>query len=199
MSKIYPKHPFVARIRELVHTLYQEKYIHIQLLWTPSHVGNPGNETADQKAKEATTEQLPDDEIKTIDTDIRNSFKKWITENWENEWPSKRDNKLRMIKNSTKPWETYGTRKQQIMITRLRIGHTRLTQQHLFDISATGKCETCNTPLTVDHIITECRKFENARQKYNIPENLCEALDNNRQTIDKLLHYLKESKLDEQI
>jgi hypothetical protein len=36
-------------------------------------------------------------------------------------------------------------------------------------------CDSCNVLLTVNHIITECQKYNQYRNKYHISEQICQA------------------------
>ena len=57
-------------------------------------------------------------------------------------------------------------RKQDTKFNRIRIGHTRLTHEHLLNAETTPKCEICGCPITIKHLLMECQKFQHIRQKY---------------------------------
>jgi len=48
-------------------------------------------------------------------------------------------------------------------------------------------CTTCGVPLTVQHLLTECRKTEASRNKHNIPEFLHQSLGQDEKTIKNTL------------
>jgi len=50
--------------------------------------------------------------------------------------------------------------KEEVAINRLRIGHIRLTHVFLMKKDDPPIGHTCNYPLTVNHILTECRNYE---------------------------------------
>ena len=56
-------------------------------------------------------------------------------------------------------------------------------------------CLTCGIPLTVEHIITECRSYEEDRILFNISNNLAEALGPNSTSIDNLYKFLIKTQL----
>ena len=49
-------------------------------------------------------------------------------------------------------------------MARLKIGHTRLTHEHRLKGVAEPMCQECNAILTVEHILLNCKKFENSRK-----------------------------------
>nr|CAH7746959.1 unnamed protein product [Callosobruchus chinensis] len=44
--------------------------------------------------------------------------------------------------------------KEQVLLCRLRIGHTNVTHAHLLNRNPTPRCLRCNEVLTVEHILT---------------------------------------------
>jgi len=51
-------------------------------------------------------------------------------------------------------------------------------------------CETYGVKITVMHI-TECREYEEKRREYNISKQVCQALEPDHQTCNKLISFLK--------
>lgn len=87
-----------------------------------------------------------------------------------------RDNKLREVKHTTDRWinPLNPTREQDVILTRLRIGHTWHTYKHLMSKTEPEECLTCGTEITVKHILLECRQFSEERLKHNISNYLSE-------------------------
>jgi len=56
-------------------------------------------------------------------------------------------------------------------------------------------CETCKTPLSVEHIIIHCPNFNQQRNEHNIRPNLKEALENDEHKTENLLKFLKDTGL----
>jgi hypothetical protein len=54
-------------------------------------------------------------------------------------------------------------RKQQVVISRITMGYTRLTQGHKIEKKRSTICERCDTELTVDHIMKFCLKYQTER------------------------------------
>ena len=55
---------------------------------------------------------------------------------------------------SVKTYSAY--RKEDVILTRLRIGHTRLTHRHYLANEDAPECIPCDRPLTVKHILIQC-------------------------------------------
>jgi len=52
--------------------------------------------------------------------------------------------------------------RDEIIIRRLRIGHTYLTHGHLLREEAPSQCLACQVDLTVGHVLLHCVSFTNA-------------------------------------
>ena len=66
------------------------------------------------------------------------------------------------------PW-TYTfvrDRHTQVLLARLRIGHTRLTNSYLMSRDPQPYCDDCIVPLTVRHILAECPSLLDLRHRY---------------------------------
>ena len=57
-------------------------------------------------------------------------------------------------------------RYDSVLINRLRIGYTRLTNFYLLKEESQPVCEACHSPLTVKHILVDCTCYSAARQGY---------------------------------
>ena len=81
----------------------------------------------------------------------------------------------------------FNNKKEGIITTRLRTGHTRLTHEH--KIEKTALPTHCNNhPLTITHIMHECHTTEIQRHKYGINANVNLTSQND---IQRVLLYLK--------
>lgn len=177
------KNDLVRNIIDLLLLLKAKEY-NIKITWIPSHKQIPGNEQADKEAKE--TRQLR--QVKDIIecNDLKQHNKNKIKEKWNEIWRSvsDRSNKLKKIKLDTCKWQTssQNTRKDEIIIARLRIGHTRLTHEHLLKKEPPPICSQCNqqAQLTIIHILQECPKLNNLRIKHKIQNNIRENLQDNK-------------------
>jgi hypothetical protein len=82
--------------------------------------------------------------------------------------------KLNEIKQNIDSWpQFYTSRKINIIINKLKIGHTRLTHEYLMENKEQTICTSSNKALI---IITNCRSYHSERIKYSFPTNLYENI-----------------------
>nr|CAI5817176.1 unnamed protein product [Callosobruchus analis] len=121
------------------HRLFEQNK-YIIFLWRPGHAGIRGNELADEAARQATEARITD---VGISPPGRCQITKW----------------------SLPPL----TRQEQVVLTRLRIGHTFLTHSHLLLRNPPESCRSCDVLLTWKHIFLECPLHMVARILFNLP------------------------------
>lgn len=63
-------------------------------------------------------------------------------------------------------WCYHQERFIEVILCRLRIGHTHLTHNFLLRGEQQVECEQCKEPLSVNHILITCPAFEKERQHY---------------------------------
>ena len=136
--------PLIQSILELSHHL-QIHGKQVIFVWTPSHMGINGNELADDRAKFA-AEFDPPENIPIRNTDLKIHLKQSVMERWQEEWNAT-DAKLKEIKQEVNKWKstTSLTRREQSVISRLRIGHTNLTSSYLLTGNQSPVCNNCIT------------------------------------------------------
>jgi hypothetical protein len=83
-----------------------------------------------------------------------------------------------MVKPSVQVWQssTSVDRKEKVSLTRLRIGHTRLTHGHLLRGEAAPVCRNCGVPLSVTHILVDCLRYSVAHRIYHLHGALSDSL-----------------------
>ena len=80
---------------------------------------------------------------------------------------STQGNKMREITNVIKPWKYINMPcKKEVILCRLRIGHTRLTHGFLMCGDPQTYCEDCLVPLTVKHLLVECPSLGDLRDQF---------------------------------
>ncbi|XP_058817570.1 uncharacterized protein LOC131680873 [Topomyia yanbarensis] len=168
----------------------------VHFCWVPSHSGLHGNERADREAKRALEQQ----EVLNIAIDIKEIKRVMKTASlskWQSAWIVTRNNKLREIKNSVLPFReaVIGTRRDDVALARLRIGHTKFTHQYLLEKEDPPHCRRCNARLTVKHIVAECPLLDEERKKENVPANIREALADDKIRATNLLNFFKNIRL----
>lgn len=96
-----------------------------------------------------------------------------------------------------------GSRKEEAVITRLRLGHTALNSMlQRIGKHPTGKCRSCEQSESVQHFLMECKEYERKRrelraalQKESVSftvENMLQRSGNIRRHVYK---YLRETGL----
>ena len=135
--------------------------------WIPSHIGISGNERADELAKVA-TEIEPSLSFKVPSLDFRSSINKFVIETWQSRWDGEIENKLRKIEDKVgkHPGISKKRRRDEIVLARLRIGHSHLTHSYLLKGEDPPRCVICNCTITIKHILLDCPDFAQSRSKF---------------------------------
>ncbi|XP_042904076.1 uncharacterized protein [Parasteatoda tepidariorum] len=122
-NKEINSHSIVNNILNLYTTLLLKEYEIIFCL-VPGHAGISGNETADYVAK--STNNITNNPLTY--TDIKNAIDNKQYLHWQNDWENEISNKLHDIKPSIESYKSLNlSRKQEVILNRLRIGHSRIT------------------------------------------------------------------------
>ena len=185
-------HPYLVDFFEQYTMLCQEGKI-IKLAWVPSHVKIKGNDAADTAAKDACAEELPAN-LKTKFSDLKAGVLSYVKGKWQDEWKKEEDNKLFQIqpdRHAPLP-RCCSNRKEESVLSRLHIGHTRLT--HMFRMKRGEEppmCIGCDEPLTVEHILTKCWDLYDIRRRHYSVENFKVLFRD--VPPDKIFSFLKEA------
>ena len=129
---------------------------------------------------------------------------------WQKRWESKNDENLHEKQKPIKlfeitpilgPFELKGlTRKDEVVIHRIRIGHTRLTHKYLMEdrYRREPPCNYCYLDtLSVKHLLIECQHFANIRSKHYTATDMKNLFE--KFSVRKIISFLKESNLYNQI
>ena len=165
IQNYHPKNPLVQEIKYFFHKLYEDGK-HIEICWIPAHVGVKGNEEADKAAKEAISKNRS--QINIPISDFLPTLKQLTFEKWQRIWSEvHEDNKLKQIKPNIGLWQTsyQRNRHHEVVLSRLRIGHSLLTHGYLMNTphDPIPECTQCRTMLTIKHIFVECPIFQRQR------------------------------------
>ena len=154
--------PWLKEVKKILHSTPKE----VNLLWIPSHCDIPGNERADELAKEGT--KLNQDNTPVTHQIVKAKIKarKW------------RNTHKRAI-------DTYGNRRKpkfeierkwpkavRTLFSRLRTGHANELKAYQLRLNTVedGRCEECNEEEeTIEHVLCKC-PAEEAR-RYRLKED----------------------------
>ena len=156
--------PLIVNLLNKLHALRQSKKI--IFCWIPGYMGIQGNDKADSLAQ-AAVNIPPDKTSKLPYTDLKHKIKQIITERWQQLWDENTQNKLRQIEPLLKERkrEASNARKEETILSRLRIGHTRLTHDFILKEEAPPKCP-CRNHYTFRHILIECTNISRIRKSF---------------------------------
>ena len=94
-------------------------------------------------------------------SNLKPSINKYIFEEWQNSWISSIGNKLLDIKPTIGEHQSVvrNIGKEEVILARLCIGHTRVTHSYLLLGEEQPQCVGCDAPFTVRHFLLECGDF----------------------------------------
>ena len=200
-------HPLILKVLQWLTRLHA-RHKRVRLCWTPSHISVPGNCRADTEARSVAQSNIQPQPIDIPHSDYFPTIRKKLHTLWETKWQNiPQTNKLRVLKESIKPWTSSynSTRRTEVTLCRLRIGHTRLTHRFLMENAHPPYCQDCLVPLTVCHLLAECPNWQDARYRYfpearnrNAEDTLRLMLTEKRNTIFNitlLLNYLNDTQI----
>ncbi|MCG8430697.1 MAG: endonuclease/exonuclease/phosphatase family protein [Candidatus Omnitrophica bacterium] len=149
----------------------------VSFCWIPSHIGIDGNENVDELAKVG-LELTPTTMIIPA-SDYKSSVNRYVKNKWQQRWNDQTENKLHAIQPQVGPWSGshQERRRDQIVLDRLRLGHSHLTHSFLPRGEDAPECIPCNTPLTVAHVLVECPEFNPFRGSFK-PFSMRDAFEN---------------------
>ena len=164
------ENPIIREILPII-TYLEEVDSKIEFCWIPGHIGIKGNEKADEIAKEPINHKIYD--IKTPYSDYRPRISNYVNSLFQAKWDLCDNNKLHEINETfLSSLKSYSNnRKEDVILTRLRIGHTRLTHKHYLTGDDRPECIPCDCSLTIKHILIECVDTAEIREQYfNCPD-----------------------------
>ena len=147
-------HPYILDIVKTYYLLTKQNKM-VEFCWIPSHIGIPGNTKADKAAKDALSYNITLFRIPY--TDLKYLIRLYVNSLWQNYWDFHDTNKLYSIQcKINKSSNIILKRDDEVIISRLRIGHSKLTHSYLLNKEFQPECISCNCPLTIYHILLEC-------------------------------------------
>ena len=137
----------------------------------PSHCGIEGNEIVDQLGKETLDHDI--DPLTTVHfADLRPLVNSYIQQKVHIKWDvSIHGRDLYLLKPTLGPPKRFRhlTRAEEVVITRLRIGHTKVTKSHILSRGPPTACQHCGQTLTIEHMSTVLQQY---RDEYYTVDSL---------------------------
>ena len=184
--------PMIKSVLEKCHFL-QSNQKTIVFWWVPSHVGIRGNEKADAAAKAAL--DLVTSNVKIPHTDLKHIVHTHYSKKWQSDWDHVAFNKLQPIKPllGDTTLRNISSRRDEVVLHRLRLGHSYLTHSYLLKGEDAPECVPCQCLLTVEHILLHCVDFSLIRPKHFSAQNLNQLFNTTNPC--NILNFLKEINL----
>ena len=131
------------------HVSYQGKIVNI--CWILNHIGIHGNNEADKAVQSAVRN------CKIKNSILKHFIKLYINSLWQIIWDFCDTSKLYPFQIKVNiPYNYNLKRRDQVVISRIRIGHSKLTRTYLLKGERQPHCIFCNCPLILHHIFLEC-------------------------------------------
>ena len=151
-----------------------DKGTRVRFCWVPSHCGIDGNERVDQLAKDTLDQDI--DPLASVHyTDMKSQVNSYIQKLVQTKWDvAVHGRDLYLLKPTLGPPKKFQhlTRAEEVVITRLRIGHTKATKSHILSRGLPTGCHHCGQTLTIDHMLLECALLQECRDEYYTVDSL---------------------------
>ena len=154
--------------------LLSDRGTRVSFCWVPSHCGIEGNERVDQLAKETLDQEI--DPLASVHyTDLKPLVNSYIQKLVQTKWDvAVHDRDLYLVKPTLGPPKKFQhpARAEEVVITRLRIGHTKATKSHILSRGPPTACHHCGQTLPIDHMLLECALLQECRDEYHTVDSL---------------------------
>ena len=164
------ENPLICHIINLL-WLLSDKGTHVRFCWIPSNCGIEGNNRVDQLAKETLDHDI--DPLASVHyADLKPLFNSYIRQLVQVKWSvAVHDPDLYLLKPTLGPPKKckHLTRVDEVVITRLRIGHSKATKSHILSPTV---CHHCGQTLTIDHVLLDCALLQKSPDEYYAVDTL---------------------------
>lgn len=198
----------IMEIHQMLYSLHNKGRV-VCFLWVPAHAGVEGNEDADILAKQALRLQIVNNNIPLGKAEGKTIIKMQMQKVWQEYWDTNETGRhfYNIQKQVGRGGVVGRSRKEEVVITRLRLGHTELNSTlHKIGKHPTGKCRMCDHPESVKHVLMECKGYERERRELKTAlqrekvsfsiENILQRSESIRRCVNK---YLRETGLMDKI
>jgi hypothetical protein len=137
----------------------------IHFIWVPSHIGIAGNAAADAAAKAALN--LHSSMLTVTYTDFKSLINTYTNKRWQECWYVEANDKLHRMQPVIGSFTRHHLPlRDELIIHRLRVGHTHLTHSYLLQQGLTSIGEFCHLPQSVEHVLITCSSFPLVRKRF---------------------------------
>ena len=142
-------------------------FLAVVFCWIPGHIGVIGNDKADEAAKRAARTQCTGF-LPLPASDFRPACLSHLRTKWQEKWDSAGPSKLKSIKPRLAHWLSSfrQSRREEVTLCRLRIGHTLASHRYLLCGEPKPRCPRCNGFLSVSHVLVSCRGLDGMRVRF---------------------------------
>lgn len=142
----------------------------VEFCWVPAHIGVKGNEIADHIAKDTIGKEHIDIHIPLGKGEAKALIKTEIMKRWQKEWETEPKGR-QFFHVQSHVWGKRITsmgfnRHEEVVYTRLRLGHTGLNATLHILGKSDGLCQECRVKEDVEHVLFQCSKYSTQRQKW---------------------------------
>ena len=125
-------------------------------------------------------------------SDIKPFIVKYILKRWQDSWDQQIHNKLHEMHSlvGKAPCSYDQNRKEQVVLTRCRIGHSKLTHSYLLNNEERLESIPCNFNCSLRHVLIVCVDVADIRQTFYNANSLSNLFTN--VAGDTFLQFLKE-------
>ena len=128
-------------------------------------------------------------------TDLKCHINHFISNKWQERWTSCANNKLFKIKSTLGVWPPgfRNSRKEEVVLSRLRIGHAYFSHSYILRQEDPPECTACQEIYSVRHVLIDCIDLGLIRPRFYTVPDLKTLFDT--VSVDRILSFLKEVNL----
>ena len=151
-----------------------DKGTHVRFCWIPCNCVIEGNKRVDQLAKETLDHDI--EPLASVHyADLKPLVNSYIQQMVQVKWGvAVHGRDLYLLKPTLGPpkkWK-HLTGVEEVVITWLRIGPTKVTKSHILSHGPPTACHHCGQTLTIDHMLLECAVLQESRDEYYTVDTL---------------------------
>ena len=178
----------------LLHKLHLLSTAHktIFFCWIPSNIGIRGNEAADVAAKESLDFNITASQVAY--TDLKPHINSFIANKWQERWSCCPE-----IKPTLGVWPSgfRNSSKEEVVLSRLRIGHTYFSHSYILRQEDPRECTACQEIYSVRHVLIDCIDLGLIRPRFYTVPDMKSLFDT--VSVDRILSFIKEVNLFDKI